>query len=61
VPCRCQEELRQQADVVWRFIMDRQIEAPDEFCSLQTHRAMLAVARRQLAFVEHLEEVRCAL
>jgi hypothetical protein len=37
--------------------MDRQIEAPDEFSALQTHRAQLAVARRQLAFVEHLEEV----
>jgi hypothetical protein len=53
-----QEELRAQADTVWRFIMDRQIEAPDEFASLQTHRVQLAVARRQLAFVEQLSEVR---
>jgi hypothetical protein len=52
-----QEELRAQADTVWRFIMDRQIEAPDEFASLQTHRVQLAVARRQLAFVEQLSEV----
>jgi hypothetical protein len=52
-----QEELKSQADTVWRFIMDRQIEAPDEFASLQTHRVQLAVARRQLAFVEQLSEV----
>lgn len=42
---------------MWRFIMDRQIEAPDEFATLQTHRVQLAVARRQLAFVEQLAEV----
>lgn len=52
-----QEELKEQADAVWRFIMDRQIEAPDEFAALQTHRVQLAVARRQLAFVEQLTEV----
>lgn len=31
----CQEELRDQAAAVWRFIMDRQLEAPDEFAALQ--------------------------
>jgi hypothetical protein len=30
-----QEELRDQAAAVWRFIMDRQLEAPDEFAALQ--------------------------
>lgn len=43
---------------MWRFISDRQIEAPDEFASLQTHRVQLAVARRQLAFVEQLAKVK---
>ncbi|KIZ02437.1 hypothetical protein MNEG_5521 [Monoraphidium neglectum] len=49
-----QEELRQQAAVVWRFILDRGVEAPEEFNACQTHRATLAVLRRQLAFVEQL-------
>eukprot|EP00879_Flechtneria_rotunda_P030531 GHRR01033173.1.p1 GENE.GHRR01033173.1~~GHRR01033173.1.p1 ORF type:complete len:241 (+),score=39.79 GHRR01033173.1:604-1326(+) len=52
-----QEEMNQQAGAAWCFIMDRQIEAPDEFASLQTHRVQLAVARRQLAFVEQLAKV----
>jgi hypothetical protein len=37
--------------------MDRQLEAPDEFAALQTHRVNLAVARRQLAFVERMVQV----
>lgn len=53
-----QEELGSQAAAVWRFIMDRQLEAPDEFAALQTHRVQLAVARRQLAFVERMAQVR---
>lgn len=53
-----QEELGSQAASVWRFIMDRQLEAPDEFAALQTHRVQLAVARRQLAFVERMAQVR---
>lgn len=57
-PAACsQEELKAQACAVWQFITDRQVEAPDEFASLQTHRVQLAVARRQLAFVEQLEQV----
>jgi hypothetical protein len=56
-----QEELGSQAAAVWRFIMDRQLEAPDEFAALQTHRVQLAVARRQLAFVERMAQVRLLL
>eukprot|EP00878_Enallax_costatus_P029995 GHUV01032580.1.p1 GENE.GHUV01032580.1~~GHUV01032580.1.p1 ORF type:complete len:372 (+),score=88.08 GHUV01032580.1:534-1649(+) len=52
-----QGELKSQAAAVWQFITNRQVEAPDEFASLQTHRVQLAVARRQLAFVEHMAEV----
>lgn len=53
----CQEELRREAATVWRFIQDRQVEAPDAFSALQTHRVKLAVARRQLGFVERLSQV----
>lgn len=56
-----QLELKSQAAAVWQFITDRQVEAPDEFASLQTHRVQLAVSRRQLAFVEHMGEVRLAV
>lgn len=37
-----QEELRDQAAAVWRFIMDRQLEAPDEFAALQVGTRMLS-------------------
>ncbi|KAI8463489.1 MAG: Sodium/hydrogen exchanger family-domain-containing protein [Monoraphidium minutum] len=52
-----QEELRHQSAVVWHFIVDREVEAPDEFSACQTHRATLAVLRRQLAFVEQMGQL----
>jgi hypothetical protein len=40
--------------VVWEFITDREVEDPEEFAAIQTHRAQLAVLRRQLGFVDQL-------
>ena len=36
--------------------MARELEAPDRFRAIQTHRATLAVLRRQLTTIEHLHE-----
>lgn len=38
----------------WQFIIDREIEAPDRFTAIQSHRACMAVLRQQQAFVEQL-------
>ncbi|KAG1664314.1 hypothetical protein FOA52_005712 [Chlamydomonas sp. UWO 241] len=47
-------ELDQQAELAWRFIIDREIEAPDQFQAIQTHRAAMAVLRQQVGFVTQL-------
>lgn len=36
---------------VWRFIMDREVEAPERFQAIQTYRATMAVLKQQLAFI----------
>lgn len=41
---------------VERFVVARELEAPDRFRAIQTHRATLAVLRRQLTTIDHLHE-----
>ncbi len=43
----CVLRLRRVAQV-WRYLLDREIEAPDRFRAIQTHRASMAVLRSQL-------------
>eukprot|EP00798_Chlamydomonas_sp_ICE-L_P021082 gene21082-27965_t len=48
------DELDEQADLAWHYITDREIEAPDRFQAIQTHRAAMAILRQQQAFVTQL-------
>lgn len=40
--------MKDQSSRVWRFIMDREVEAPQRFCSIQTYRAAVAVMEQQV-------------
>lgn len=42
-------QVKEQSSQVWRFILDREVEAPARFCAIQTHRASLAVLFQQVA------------
>lgn len=41
-------QVREQSRAVWHFILDREVEAPARFCSIQTFRAALAVMTQQV-------------
>lgn len=41
---------------VWRFILEREVEAPERFQAIQSYRATMAVLRQQALFVEQLFE-----
>jgi chromate transporter len=49
-----QEEMANETQRATLFIIDREIEAPQRFQAIQTHRAALAVLRRQIDFIEGL-------
>jgi NhaP-type Na+/H+ or K+/H+ antiporter len=49
-------EIEAEAEAARKFIMQREIEAPDRFNSIQSYRAAIAVLRRQAAFVQELYE-----
>jgi hypothetical protein len=39
---------------VWRFILEREVEAPERFQAIQSYRATMAVLRKQADFVKQL-------
>ena len=39
---------------VWRFILEREVEAPERFQAIQSYRATMAVLRQQAVFVQQL-------
>lgn len=39
--------MKEQTRQVWKFILDREVEAPARFCAIQTHRASIAVMYQQ--------------
>ena len=45
-----------EADAAHRFIIDREVEAPDRFGAIQSYRAAMAVLRQQATFVGELFE-----
>lgn len=47
-------EIREQAQMVWTFIMDREVESPDRFEAIQTFRAKRAILQSQMGFVDEL-------
>ncbi|EIE21844.1 hypothetical protein COCSUDRAFT_56295 [Coccomyxa subellipsoidea C-169] len=49
-----QDEVKSESKKVWRFIIEREIEAPARFQAIQTHRAAMAILRQQGLFVEQL-------
>ncbi|PRW32594.1 Sodium hydrogen exchanger 7 [Chlorella sorokiniana] len=51
-----QVEVDAEVDAAYRFIIDREIEAPDRFQAIQSYRAAMAVLRQQLTFVHELYE-----
>lgn len=44
------DELKKQAELVWKFIIDREIEAPERFEAIQTYRAIRAIIKQQVIF-----------
>ena len=42
-------QAREQSSQVWRFILDREVEAPARFCAIQTHRATIAIMHQQVS------------
>ncbi len=49
-------EVKEELKKVERFLVARELEAPDRFRAIQTHRAILAVVQRQMQTVKHLHE-----
>ncbi|KAK9819620.1 hypothetical protein WJX72_000338 [[Myrmecia] bisecta] len=47
-------EVQDEIAKVWRFIIDREIEAPERFQAIQSYRATMAVLRQQGDFVAEL-------
>ena len=39
---------------VWKFLVEREIEAPERFRAIQTYRATMAVLRQQISFLHQL-------
>ncbi|KAK9828685.1 hypothetical protein WJX72_001519 [[Myrmecia] bisecta] len=48
------EEVRAESRRVWQFILEREVEAPERFRSIQSYRAAMALLRQQGLFVEQL-------
>jgi len=48
------DEIEEEMDKVWQFIIDREVEAPERFRMVQSYRAAMAILRQQKAFVEKL-------
>ncbi|KAL6780791.1 hypothetical protein ACKKBF_B11690 [Auxenochlorella protothecoides x Auxenochlorella symbiontica] len=47
-------EVEVETDAAYRFIIDREIEAPDRFGAIQSYRAAMALLRQQFTFIEEL-------
>lgn len=45
-------EVETQQDLVWKFLLAREVEAPERFQSVQTFRAKRALLQGQIAFVD---------
>ncbi|DBA77107.1 hypothetical protein WJX77_005031 [Trebouxia sp. C0004] len=48
------DEIKSESKKVWKFIIDREIEAPARFQAIQSYRAAMAIMRQQANFVEQL-------
>ena len=40
--------MKQQSNQVWKFVIDREVEAPARFQAIQTYRATMAILRQQV-------------
>jgi len=47
-------EVEAESKRVWKFIIDREIEAPERFRAIQSYRAAMAVLRQQMVFIERM-------
>ena len=50
-------EVQREVASVWRFLIDREIEAPERYSAIQSYRAAMAVLRQQGASVIELVKV----
>ena len=41
---------------MWKFILDREVEAPERFQAIQTYRATTAVIKQQMTFIKSMYE-----
>lgn len=52
MPCdismHCMPQVKAESKKVWKFIIEREIEAPARFQAIQTHRAAMAILRQQV-------------
>lgn len=54
---RLMEEIEAESDAAHRFIIEREIEAPDRFQAIQSYRSAMAILKQQHQFVDELYEM----
>ena len=47
-------QIKVQSQQVWKFIINREVEAPARFQAIQTYRAAMAILRQQQHFIDQL-------
>ena len=45
--CNVDVQVKSESKRVWKFIIEREIEAPARFQAIQTHRAVMAILQQQ--------------
>ena len=45
--CNMDVQVKSESKRVWKFIIEREIEAPARFQAIQTHRAVMAILQQQ--------------
>jgi hypothetical protein len=49
-------QVKSESKKVWKFIIEREIEAPARFQAIQTHRAAMAILRQQVKICHSLTQ-----
>ena len=52
IPLTSLLQVKSESKKVWKFIIEREIEAPARFQAIQTHRAVMAILQQQVQSFE---------
>ena len=52
IPLTSSMQVKSESKKVWKFIIEREIEAPARFQAIQTHRAVMAILQQQVHIFE---------